>query len=109
MLDIWPPLPIDLRVYDLDDLCEDNAIATLENNDRICEIYVQDSDKDSFERFAAAMQVPFPALTDLSRVVRFTITSCTRFVLGWIRLRSTIALLEWHCSSGFKQTTSVCH
>jgi len=67
MLDIWPALPIDLRVYDLHDLNEDNVIATLEHNDRICEIYVQGlDDKDSFERFVASMQVPFPALTDLS-------------------------------------------
>jgi hypothetical protein len=65
-LDIWPAFPIDLRVYDLQDSNEDNSIATLELNDRICEIYVQSFAKGSFERFAASMQVPFPSLTDLS-------------------------------------------
>ena len=66
MLDIWPALPIELRVDDPHDFNEDNAIATLGHTDRICGIYIQNSDHDSFERFAAAMQVSFPALTDLS-------------------------------------------
>ena len=66
MLDIWPALPIELRMDDPHYFNEDNAIATLGHPGRICGIYVQNSDEDSFERFAAAMQVSFPALTDLS-------------------------------------------
>jgi hypothetical protein len=66
MLDIWPALPIELRVDDPHDFNEDNAIATLGHTGRICGIYVQNSDQDSFERSTAAVQVSFPALTDLS-------------------------------------------
>ena len=65
MLDIWPSLPIDLRVCDLNAFDEDNVVAVLEQNDRICKVKFQIFDEDSFQRFAAAMQVPFPALTDL--------------------------------------------
>ena len=66
VLDIWPALPIELRMDDPHYFNEDNAIATLGHPGRICGIYVQNSDEDSFERFAAAMQVSFPALTDIS-------------------------------------------
>ena len=67
MLDIWPTtFSIDLCVFYLHELNEDNVIAILERNDRIREIHVQNSDKDSFQRLATSMQFPFPALTDLS-------------------------------------------
>jgi len=49
MLDIWLTLPIDLRVYDHRALNEDNVIAALEHKDRICGVYIQNSDKDLFE------------------------------------------------------------
>jgi len=51
MLDIWPPLPIDLCVYDHRTLNEENVTAALGHNDRVCEIYVESSKKGTFKRF----------------------------------------------------------
>ena len=67
MLDIWLiTLLINLRVYYFHDLNENDVIATLQHNDRISEVRVQNFDKDSFKRLVASMHVPFPVLTDLS-------------------------------------------
>ena len=63
MLDIWPPFHIDLRACGLHPLNEDNIIAMLGHNDRICTIVFAGMDKGSLRRLAAVMQVPFPALT----------------------------------------------
>ena len=65
MLDIWPPFPIELRAGGTHPSTEDNIIAMLGHNDRICRITFVSFDKRSLERMAAAMQVPFPKLTHL--------------------------------------------
>ena len=65
MLDIWPPLPIKLRACGPHPSTEDNIIAMLGHNDRIRRISFPYFTKRSLERMAAAMQVPFPALTYL--------------------------------------------
>jgi hypothetical protein len=41
MLDIWPALPIVLRISDAQGGIEDNVVAALEQNGRVCEIYVE--------------------------------------------------------------------
>src|SRR5260221_3733506 len=41
MLDVWPALPIVIRVKDLSGEIGDNIFGALEYNDRICEIYVE--------------------------------------------------------------------
>jgi hypothetical protein len=66
-LDVWPPLPIVVMVYGDEAWDEDDIIAALEHNDRICEIdlrpgYVPNS---RLEKLFAAMQQPFSALTRL--------------------------------------------
>ena len=71
MLDIWPPLPIAIRVFlaDMEDV--DNTIAVLGHNDRICEIDITillSMTFSQFEKLIAAMQRPFPALTRLDLV-----------------------------------------
>jgi hypothetical protein len=38
----------------------DNAIAALEHNDRVSEIFVDESSKSAIERIAASMRRPFP-------------------------------------------------
>jgi hypothetical protein len=45
----------------------DNMVAALESEhyNRICEIYIDDMTNSRWERFAAAMQKPFPELTHL--------------------------------------------
>jgi hypothetical protein len=108
MLDIWPALPIELRVHDPHGFNTDNAIATLGHTDRICEIYVQNSDQDPFERFAAAVQVSFPALTDLS-LWSFCCEPPTLpdSSLGGSAPGLRFLDFEWRCSSGITKNTSV--
>jgi hypothetical protein len=44
---------------------EDNIVAALEHNDRVCDIYLRDISGSLFEKVVTSMQQPFPALTDL--------------------------------------------
>ena len=64
-LAIWPPLPI-VIVKNGQPTQMDNAIAALEHNDRVCRIDLGDVINPEMEEFLAAMQQPFPALTDLA-------------------------------------------
>ena len=69
MLDTWPPLPLIIR--DLNYRRErpemDNIIAALEHNDRVCQIELRLLTRSEFEYLtsSAAMQKPFPELTDI--------------------------------------------
>ncbi|KAI0249282.1 hypothetical protein BJV78DRAFT_1354345 [Lactifluus subvellereus] len=64
MLDVWPPLPIE--IIDSRILCdEENIIAALEHRDRICRIRLSHLTSPLLERLVAMMQEPFPALTQL--------------------------------------------
>ena len=68
MLDIWPPLPIVIECYHGSEQVADNIIAALEHNDRVREISMdieEEVSRSLLERFARAMQKPFPQLTDL--------------------------------------------
>jgi hypothetical protein len=68
MLDIWPALPLMIQAswYDApEEEGADNVVAALERNDRIYEIFLEGSPKPLLERFGAAMQEPFPALTSI--------------------------------------------
>jgi hypothetical protein len=68
MLDVWPALPIIISPRGgLPALAEgeDNIIAALRRHDRACEITLWSVPSLLLERFAAAMQDPFPALTRL--------------------------------------------
>ena len=64
-LDVWPPLPIIVRVYGHEMWDVDNIITALKYNDRICELYLFDISSRQFEKVLAAMQRPFPELTHL--------------------------------------------
>jgi hypothetical protein len=66
-LDVWPPLPIVVMVYGDEAWDEDDIVAALERNDRVCAIdlwpgYVPNS---QLEKLFATMQQPFPTLTRL--------------------------------------------
>jgi hypothetical protein len=63
MLDIWPALPISIRVYGI---INNNILAAFEEHDRICEVRVTNVSDLELKSLVGAMQVPFPALTDLS-------------------------------------------
>jgi hypothetical protein len=64
-LDVWPPLPIVIRhgYYPL--LGMDNILAALKHTDRVCEIRLWPLPRCQWENVLAAMEQPFPELTDL--------------------------------------------
>jgi hypothetical protein len=68
-LDVWPAFPIVLT-GDLDPASllgsADNIMAALEHNDRICCIDLQRIPNSLLGQITAAMEEPFPALTELS-------------------------------------------
>jgi len=73
VLDAWPVLPV-ILISGLSKLSRrksdqqrDNRLAALESEhyNRICEIYFTDITNSCWERFAAAMQKPFPELIHL--------------------------------------------
>ena len=65
-LNVWPPLPIVVWDHHKELWCGvDNIIAALEYNDRICQLTLFQIATREFEDVFAAMQQPFPALTDL--------------------------------------------
>ena len=68
MLDIWPPLPIYIYEGKCSEEDAENIIAALEQNNRVCGIYIWFNDVSGSVsgRLARAMQKPFPQLTDLS-------------------------------------------
>ena len=65
MLDIWPPLPIHIVIGGLETQGIDNIIATLEHNDRIRDLSIFGIPRSERETIWAALQQPFPALTNL--------------------------------------------
>jgi hypothetical protein len=64
-LNAWPPLPIAIScdfTYSRGTPDLDNVVATLEHNDRICEISLDRPSSSQLEKVVAAMRQPFPAL-----------------------------------------------
>ena len=62
-LDIWPPLPLFIDCWERGGA--DNIVAVLERSNRVCEIKLRDLGRSDLAQILAAMQVPFPELTDL--------------------------------------------
>jgi hypothetical protein len=62
-LAVWPPLPIVIASYEESSRI-DNIIVALEHNDRVCQIDLEITNSQ-LEEVLAAMQQPFPALTNL--------------------------------------------
>ena len=65
-LDAWPLFPIIVRSHDPEEYGVDNLVAALEHNGRVIEIFIENLSSSQFEKVFAAMQRPFPALTNLS-------------------------------------------
>ena len=63
-LDIWPPLPLIIHDIEKKPSDMDNIIAALEHNNRVYRIILSSSEI-GFVTNSAAMQRPFPELTDL--------------------------------------------
>ena len=64
-LDVWPLLPIVIRVYGHETWDGHNIVAAIEHNDRICELDLFDIPSSRLEKVLAAMRQPFSALTRL--------------------------------------------
>jgi hypothetical protein len=67
-LDIWPPFPLIIHHWDDNPLKPgevDNIIAALEHNNRVCQIDLDYLLSPQLEYVTAAMNKPFPELTDL--------------------------------------------
>ena len=65
-LDVWPSLPLIIRDSDHPAKDVDEILAAFERSDRVVEISLFDVDGSDLETVLAAMQVPFPELTDLT-------------------------------------------
>ena len=61
-LDIWPPLPLFIRCHYTREETVENVLAVLEHSNRVYQISLVTL---NFEKISAAMEVPFPELTDL--------------------------------------------
>jgi hypothetical protein len=65
-LEVWPPLPLFIQCYGYyPKECVDNIIAALERRNCVYQIKLKDVPSSYFEKVVAAMQEPFPELTDL--------------------------------------------
>ena len=79
MLNIWPPLPI--QVWSPINAAQDNVIAALEHRDRICHICVYLT-RSGYERFVTTMQWRFPGLTSLYLCSQETLPALPDTFLG---------------------------
>ena len=66
LLDVWPALPLLIWIHGNNAVGGvDNSTAALQRSDRVCEIDLWNVPNSHLEKISAAMQVPFPKLTDL--------------------------------------------
>jgi hypothetical protein len=65
MLDVWPPLPIEIECHSVDRQVEDDVIAALERPNRVRSILLSRM-TIPLERLVAVMQDPLPAMDSLS-------------------------------------------
>jgi hypothetical protein len=65
-LDVWPLLPIVVKIYTSDSWDQGNPVAALEQNNRICHLAIYDIPSSEREKALTALQQPFPVLTFLS-------------------------------------------
>ncbi|KAH9971523.1 hypothetical protein BGW80DRAFT_443372 [Lactifluus volemus] len=89
MLDIWPPLPIEIHYFSVDPQAEDNIIAALKHPNRVRNIWLGRI-TISLERLVAVMQEPFPELENLFLHIEGTVLVLPNTFLGGSapRLRS---------------------
>jgi hypothetical protein len=69
-LDVWPHLPIAIAGDGEGRWGVNNLVAALEHNDRICQISIWPVSSLQMETVLAAMQQPFPALTQLKLMAK---------------------------------------
>src|SRR6266849_3941382 len=64
-LDVWPALPLIVEGNMNWSSGTDNIIAALGQSNRVCQVYLKDLAGWKLDELSAAMQVPFPELTEL--------------------------------------------
>jgi hypothetical protein len=64
MLNIWPPLPI-VIFGENTTIDEDNIVAALQQNNRVCQIRLKYLQNSQWEKVFTVMREPFPALTSM--------------------------------------------
>ena len=64
-LDVWPALPLIIQCDPIEIGYMDNIVAALERNNRVCQIRLDRISSSDLEKCSAAMEVPFPELTQL--------------------------------------------
>src|SRR5258708_5165120 len=64
-LDVWPAWPLLIRHRFSKTSGVDNIIAAMEHNDRVCRINLRAVPSSHLEKISAAMQDPFPEITEL--------------------------------------------
>jgi F-box-like len=106
LLDVWPALPFFIWGYtdesDYTTESVDNITALLEHSDRVCNIDLRDIPNSHLESISAAMQVPFPNLTDLVLISSDkTVTVFPDSFLGGCTPRLEFLLLRPTPFSGF--------
>ena len=67
-MDVWPAFPLCIRCNPTLKECADNVLAVLERSNRVYQIDLAYFSCLDFEKFWAAMDVPFPELTNLGLV-----------------------------------------
>ena len=83
MLDVWPALPLIISCFGgYQAGSVDNIIAVLERSGRVCQIKIVNIQSSNLEIILAAMQQPFPELTDLSLQCRETVPVVPDSFLG---------------------------
>ncbi len=81
-LDVWPPfLPIFIN-DSLDSRSEDNLMAILEHNDRICGIKLSCQSSSPWKKVVTAMEMPFPKLTDVDLLFQYESDIPDSFLAG---------------------------
>jgi hypothetical protein len=110
MLDVWPSLP--LLIHDGPSYAEvvDEILAALEHRDRVVKIHLFESDDSDLENVLAAMQEPYPELTELMlHSFGGKVSVIPDSFLGGSATTSPIPLFGLDSNSGFTETTFVCH
>jgi hypothetical protein len=84
MLDVWPALPLIVSCHGAYQIENDvdNIIAVLERSGHVCQIKIVNIQSLNLEIILAAMQQPFPELTDLSLQCRETVPVVPDSFLG---------------------------
>jgi hypothetical protein len=107
MLDIWPPLPIAIRLIGHEMRGGDNISEALELSDRVCGINFTGVPGSQLENFFEMMRQPFPVLTNLSVFLQSeTAPVIPASFLGGSAPRLQTLFLT---GIGTTKTTFVCH